>query len=204
MSDDRQPWSFMGVYGFLEEHYKRNTWDLIKRVTRDMSSSLVCFGDFNDILCEIEKKGLNRSILKLNWGRNVVEEMGLQELGFEGYQYTWTNGRAREANIQCRLDRVLASMELIEAHFPIKVRHLSRYGSDHAAIVVDIDIISGDLPQKPRCLFRFEEAWTKDEKCEQAVRQCWNLEGSDSVQKIKAMQRLSDTFKECRSGAIKK
>lgn len=202
---DRQAWDFVGVYGFSEEQQKRNTRELIKRVARDVNNGSMCFGDFNDILCEIEKKGgSNRSMTQFNWGRNTVEVLRLQDLGFEGYPYMWSNGRSKEANIQCMLDRVMETMDLIEAYSPIRVQHLQRYGSDHAAIIFEMNIIVGEIPRKPEYLFRFEEVWAKDSICEHVVHQCWNSGGSEYAQKLKAMQGLSETFKEFRSEAIKK
>lgn len=45
--------------------------------------------------------------------RQALELYGLADLGFEGYHFTWTNGRQEEANIQCRLDRGLAYASFI-------------------------------------------------------------------------------------------
>lgn len=74
----------------------------------------MCVGDLNDALSDNEKSGgILRTPSQLSWSRQALELYGLADLGFEGYHFTWTNGRQEEANIQCRLDRGLAYASFI-------------------------------------------------------------------------------------------
>ncbi|XP_058764138.1 uncharacterized protein LOC131637556 [Vicia villosa] len=148
--------------------------------------------------------GVSRSPSQLSWGREVVHSCGLIDLGFEGYPYTWSNGRMEEANIQCRLDRALASRNFVDMFSPVRVIHLPRFGSDHAAIRIDLDVLPEELNSSHEFIFRFEEAWTKDPTCETAIRRCWDTGGNNGIHKIKSLQSLGETFKEYRSGAVKK
>lgn len=107
-----------------------------------MGDNWICFGDFNDILQEGEKaRGNNKTSSHLSWGRQVIDQCGLQDLGFEGYPFTWSNGRSEEANIKCRLDRALATTYFIQRFSPINILHLPRYGSDHSAIRIDMKVM---------------------------------------------------------------
>ncbi|KAL8556026.1 hypothetical protein ACS0TY_003725 [Phlomoides rotata] len=41
--------------------------------------------------------------------RNTVSDLELQDLGFSGNSFTWTNGRTGINNIQERIDRAFAN-----------------------------------------------------------------------------------------------
>lgn len=73
---------------------------------------------------------------------------GLINLGFEGYPYTWLNGRQEEANIHGFLDMGLATISFISKFFLIKVIHLPLFGSDHAAICIDLEVPMEEIFKK--------------------------------------------------------
>jgi hypothetical protein len=177
-------WFMSCLYGFPEEHNKRKTWDLIQQISSQVGNKWLCLGDLNDILSLEEKVGGTvRSQTQMGIGRRVVEACGLQDMGFDGYPYTWTNGRQESENIQCRLDRALATEDFLNRFSPFKVVHLQRYGSDHAAILILLE--HQDPSKKKRVhLFRFEEVWTKDKNCEEEVRNSWINTGGQCVNKI--------------------
>ncbi|KAL8554157.1 hypothetical protein ACS0TY_002394 [Phlomoides rotata] len=69
-------------------------------------------GDFNEILWSNEKKGGNtRNTSQMGEFRGVITILKLQDIGFQGNKYTWSNGRASPKNIQSRLDRALATSQ---------------------------------------------------------------------------------------------
>jgi hypothetical protein len=157
-----ESWGLTGIYGYPEEQNKRKTWQLVASLARQNQGRWLCCGDFNDILDAQEKKGGNdRSQSQLSIGRHVVAESSLIDLGFEGYPFTWSNGREEGANVQCRLDRALANVEFINRFSPIKVSHLPRFGSDHAAVLICLESPLSGNSRRRRRLFRFEESWTK-------------------------------------------
>jgi hypothetical protein len=53
-------------------------------------------------------------------------------------------------------------------------------------------------------LFRFEEVWTKDKKCEDEVRQMWNGAGSCCTNKVNAMKSLDTVFNDYQINEVKK
>ena len=117
-----------------------------------------------------KKGGNDRSQTQLALGRQVVAEWNLSDLGFEGYQFTWSNGREEEKSIQCRLERALGNEEFVNRFSPIKVCHLPRFGSDHAAILICQEHSPQQNNRRKR-VFRFEESWTKETNCEDLVQQ---------------------------------
>ncbi|GAU33808.1 hypothetical protein TSUD_221460 [Trifolium subterraneum] len=123
--EDNQNCHFTCMYGYPEECNKKKTWQLITELAATVESKWICFGDLNDIFTSDEKLGGNtRSPNQLMLGRNAIDTCRLIDLGYEGHPFTWTNGRELEENIQCRLDRALATEEFINRFSPIRVLHL--------------------------------------------------------------------------------
>lgn len=133
-----------------------------------------------------------------------MELCGFIDLGFEGYPFTWSNGRKGEDNIQCCLDRALATNQFVNKFSPIKVLHLSCFGSDHAALRIDLEAEDTENRKKKIHVFQFEEIWTKDHKCEELVGQLWAKSGNNTEQKLKAMQEMDFSFKEYRLNLLGK
>lgn len=128
----------------------------------------------------------------------------LTELDFEGYRYTWSNGRKDNENIQSRLDRVHINPTFMEMFPGSKVSHLPRFGSDHAAIRIEFGDQELNDTTRRKHLFRFEEAWLKDSHCEEMVKRCWMETGSNVWKKLFSLQGLQASFKEYRTEAISK
>lgn len=96
-------------------------------------------------------------------------------MGFQGYPFTWSNGREGDANVQLRLDRALSTKYLL-LHFPYSnVSHGVRSGYDHSPLIISLDNVRDSTLNfhKP---FRFEECWTKEPQCRDCIKDSW-LEG---------------------------
>ncbi|XP_058784848.1 uncharacterized protein LOC131659713 [Vicia villosa] len=184
--DDDEPWFFAGVYGYPDEARKKDTWKLIQAINTESGSNIVFFGDLNDILYDSDKMGGNmRSDTQMNWGRSTMSVCDLQKVCFEGYPFTWTNGRVGDQNIQCRLDRSLCSTSFIH-NFPLtKVHHLERFGSDHAALRILIQKEADN--DRRRYLFRFEEAWSKEKSCGNFVSHLWKRDPGNFQQQLRSI-----------------
>lgn len=163
----------------------------------------IYFGDLNDVLYENEYcRGSNISASQLSWGRQTLELCGLIDLGFEGY-----HSLGHMEGKRARMFRaVLTGGQLQKASstdfYPIKVLHLPRYGSDHTVIRIDLETVMGDIDRKQSHIFRFEEVWSKDPKCENIVGQLWNGQANRGHNNLKAMQGIEDFFKEYKIGTM--
>jgi hypothetical protein len=198
-------WSLTGIYGFPEEQNKKKTWQLISTLAGEVVGRWLCCGDLNDILDSHDKQGgISRSQGQLALGRQTVDACHLIDLGFEGYPFTWSNGREEEENIQCRLDRALGTEEFINRFSPIKIVHLPRFGSDHAAVLTCLEIPTQWNNRRRKRLFRFEESWTKEDRCEELIRHNWNHRAVSCAKKLEGLKGLGSEFGDHNLGKIKK
>jgi hypothetical protein len=203
--DSGRTWFVSGIYGHPEECNKKKTWDLIRKIAADVNDMWICFGDINDVLAETEKSGGNRrSFEQLQLGRSAMLDSGLFDLGFYGYPFTWSNGRDGPNHIQCRLDRAMATDNFINNFSPVHVTHLPRYGSDHAAILMELEVAPDSNHKKKPHLFRFEKCWTLDARCEDLIKNAWRRGNQNFTSRLEAIQSIDSEFKEYRTNGIKK
>ena len=106
-----------------------------------------------------------------------MESCQLEDLGYKGYPFTWTNKRPGDANTKLRLDRAVATKGWIEK-FPVStVVHLPPRASDHLPIAIQVQKF-----RQKHCRadwgFKFEECWLLWDDCETRVQQAWSLTGS--------------------------
>lgn len=136
--EERDQWvRITGIYGFPEASQKYRTWALIRRLRDESSLPWFIGGDFNEILNDGEKTGgCSRALRQMENFNKTLSECGLADLGFEGHQFTWSNGREHPHTVRCRLDRVCVNGEA-SAHYPTAyVTNLEQPGSDHLPILL--------------------------------------------------------------------
>jgi hypothetical protein len=95
------------------------------------------------------------------------------DLGYEGAQFTWTNNRDSEDNIQVRLDRALATSKWLDFFPNYSVVHSAGMVSDHLALVVQLGA-RARRPRRSLKVRRFEEKWVTKAECEEVVKEAWH------------------------------
>ncbi|GAU35043.1 hypothetical protein TSUD_30090 [Trifolium subterraneum] len=175
-------WRATGVYGHPQAQNKYLTCRLIN----DLSCTNICpnwlvFGDFNLVLTNEEKSGGNPLEPNITTSfRNTLCHCDLQDLGYQGNIYTWTNRHHGDKLIQSRLDRFLATTEWI-SNFPnFTNQHLVRYKSDHCPLLLEFSHLNcnrtNNNQQQTR---RFEQIWTTNDHHTSIVKEAWqNYHGS--------------------------
>ncbi|XP_074267252.1 uncharacterized protein LOC141590575 [Silene latifolia] len=118
-------------------------------------------------------KGGSRLQWQMNNFRDAVDECGLRDLPYEGYDFTFDNGQVGDANRQCRLDRAMVNGTWSDTFPYAKLLHLDREWSDHAPIKVLLNG-RGDSDGRAPKRFRFEQIWVGQDGCEDAVKRAWN------------------------------
>ena len=99
----------------------------------------VYLGDFNEILSFDEKNGNIRPMGAMMKFQQTLLHCGLVDLGFNGYHFTWRNGRSGAAFVEERLDKVVATSECREMFPRTKVRHIPTSYSNHDPILMDMN-----------------------------------------------------------------
>ncbi|KAL0285634.1 UNVERIFIED_CONTAM: hypothetical protein Sangu_2770100 [Sesamum angustifolium] len=127
-------------------------------------------GDFNAVLNQMEKKGGNPFASSTRFSFwDMLTSLDLNDLGFQGPIFTWSNKRAGCANIQLRLDRGVANSEWCLIYPNASIKHLPAIASDHCPLLL---LTQNDHSQGPKPFF-FEEMWLRDETCEEVVANNW-------------------------------
>ena len=109
-----------------------------------------------------------------------MDSCQLQDLGYRGYPFTWSNKRPGDANTKIRLDKGVANEEWRVKFQMSTISHLSTHASDHLPIASPI--FSASVRS-----FKFEEAWLLSNECEEVVQEAWgrSVDESNGLQCIK-------------------
>ena len=112
--------------------------------------------------------------------REALDSCQLQDLGYRGYPFTWSNKRPGDANTKIRLDKGVANEEWRVKFQMSTISHLSTHASDHLPIASPI--FSASVRS-----FKFEEAWLLSNECEEVVQEAWgrSVDESNGLQCIK-------------------
>lgn len=128
------------IYGVPEGNQRYRTWNLMKNLSETSTLPRFIGGDFNEILHEGEKQGGgSRAPRQMQGFNSALVECGLVDLGYEGFPFTWSNGREHPNTIRCRLDRVCADTRGLELFPSAHVTHLEYPGSDHLPILLEFE-----------------------------------------------------------------
>ncbi|MCH80381.1 hypothetical protein A2U01_0001148, partial [Trifolium medium] len=117
--------------------------------------------------------------------RNTISHCDLQDLGYNGSIYTWTNRQPGEQLIKSRLDRFLATSNWTSMFPKYANYHLVRYRSDHCPILLEFsqDFRCRTNNPKHYCK-RFEQIWTTDEQHTSIVMDAWNNKQGGTKEKL--------------------
>ena len=128
----------------------------------------LCMGDFNEVLLSHEKIGGRPwSQACMDKFREALEYCQLEDLGFEGYMFTWRNhNHVADEYIKERLDQAVAN-DLWRGWFiHYRVFNGDPRHSDHRPVIVNTDRPAGKNNTSRRTKpFQFEANWLGEEKC---------------------------------------
>ncbi|KAH9792802.1 reverse transcriptase domain-containing protein [Citrus sinensis] len=175
-----QMWRCTGIYGHPEAGQKQHTWCLLKRLADLFPYPWCCFGDFNEILYLHEKSGGNeRNLNAVAEFRETIQACNLVDMGYKGYQFTWSNRRFGTSYVEERLDRFLCSKDWSKSFQNLPASHLVNWVSDHCPIMLDIKERSKEINYKRRSFSRdyYEDMWSSYENCQNIVREEWEIYG---------------------------
>ncbi|XP_059302336.1 uncharacterized protein LOC132054310 [Lycium ferocissimum] len=161
------------VYASCDAGERRMLWDSISQVSNLFDLPWLVGGDFNVISTEEEKLGglpvLYNEVADFN---HCLSSCGLQDLGYVGSTYTWWNGRAEEACIFKRLDRMVCNDKLLDVMPTMKVTHLIKKGSDHSPLELECSTTT-EVIIKP---FKFLNFWVQHDSFQEIIKQHWCID----------------------------
>lgn len=86
-------WCFIDYYGEPDTSNHHVLWSTMRRLKLRNSIPCLCVGDFNEITRSHEKLGGRlRLVRQMQDFRDLLDECGFKDLGFEGGKCTWCNG----------------------------------------------------------------------------------------------------------------
>ncbi|XP_026392474.1 uncharacterized protein LOC113287838 isoform X2 [Papaver somniferum] len=98
------------VYRAIDTDEKIRQWNYISEMAQQVNKPWALIGDLNIILDPDEKQGENKaSSSSKTIIIQTIDFIGLQDAGYEGAPFTWSNNRKGEVNICERIDRALTS-----------------------------------------------------------------------------------------------
>lgn len=103
-------WKLTGFYGHPNRACRKDSWRLLEFLKDFTPSSWLCVGDFNEITNQSKKSGGDpRCETQMASFRSVLEDYNLNDLGFKGSKFTWTNCREADQFTKVRLDHAVAN-----------------------------------------------------------------------------------------------
>ncbi|XP_074266328.1 uncharacterized protein LOC141588804 [Silene latifolia] len=160
-------WRITGFYGWPAVGDRHLSWDLLRLLGGQSQLPWVCLGDFNEVLFSTEMKGGCRPQWQMNNFRAAVDDCGLKDVPWEGYNFSFDNGQVGEANRQSMIDRALCTKSWRELFPYARLYYLNKEWSDHAPIRLVLNHKERGKVKERR--FRFERMWVGEEECGEAV-----------------------------------
>ncbi|KAL0303362.1 UNVERIFIED_CONTAM: hypothetical protein Sradi_6204300 [Sesamum radiatum] len=138
---DAPTWRFSGIYGEPETTQRKKTQNLLNRLKAQSIQPWLCMGDFNEILDNSEKEGVNICpFWQIRDFGTALDTNGLFGIGYSGYPFTWCNGQESPNTIRERLDRACADDKWIQLFPRVNVSHHPNVHSDHSPIVLQTEL----------------------------------------------------------------
>lgn len=90
-------WRLTCFYDFPERIKRKESWDLLRQITTKDTLPWGMYGDFNDILYTLDKKGEHPHPHSLIDGfRLAIEDCSLVELDLTGGEFTWDKNKGKD------------------------------------------------------------------------------------------------------------
>ncbi|KAF7135314.1 hypothetical protein RHSIM_Rhsim08G0091800 [Rhododendron simsii] len=192
--ESNHEWHLINLYASSIDSVRKSQWEDLLRYRQQSTGDWVLWEDFNDILWTDEKKGgRKREIWSLRVFRDFVNSLGVVDLGFHGYPFTWSNRRGGDGQVKERLDRVFVAPGWRLKYDRARVQHLFAVGSDHAVLLLDTN------PPKFTGYrqFQFDSRWANDPASYDTVCKGWQktIHGSKMFE---VFHKVRNTRKELR------
>ena len=188
---DGLKWRITGFYGHPERGLRSSSWALLRQLCSIRNLPWLVLGDFNEVLSLEEQWGrLDRNLSQMAAFRGTLSDCSLQDLGYNGPDFSWSNRREDGALVRARLDRCVANNEWLLLFPSYQVHHVVFAASDHMGLMVLLNPPLVPPSGNRKKLFRFEHMWVRESGYEDTIKSAWSCPISGSpmfivAQKIK-------------------
>ena len=101
--------------------------------------------------------------------RDVLDEFGFRDLGFEREKFKWCNGQHDGFTVWERLDRAVVIMDWLEKFPTTKVVHMECGFLNHKPIFIYLN----GIPKNRQKSWHFEHMWLEEEGCRDMIESTW-------------------------------
>lgn len=99
MEDDGFVWFVTCFYGWSETNQREKSGKLLAHLKTFVDGPWLCIGNFNAFLQASEKQSKQHAqSARVDAFRDALELCQLEDLGYRGYPFTWSNKRLGDAN----------------------------------------------------------------------------------------------------------
>ncbi|KAJ1390351.1 Endonuclease/exonuclease/phosphatase superfamily [Sesbania bispinosa] len=169
--NDLSNWECTFVYGNPIFRERRHLWNRLSALHIDQAVPWCCLGDFNEILFQHEKVGLQtHPNNRMDLFREFLNSNGLMDLDLKGCQFTWHSNPRNGFVTKEKIDRILVNWPWRNIYENAMALALPVVSSDHTPI-----LFWPHPPLTSGTSFKYEAMWEEHEECEAIVRQGWNL-----------------------------
>ncbi|XP_026379630.1 uncharacterized protein LOC113274464 [Papaver somniferum] len=163
----KQEWLLSCVYGSSHYVMKQHQWEFIRELGDNVYQPWVIIGDLN---IHLNKQHASTSTNSLdNWVCNVVDSVGLMDMGYVGTKYTWSNKTNGKGYKRARIDYALHNSSWVRDYPNSKVLHLPFLGSDHCPLLLITDSF---VPRQSKG-WKFFRCWLQDSTCVDLILNTW-------------------------------
>ncbi|KAG5592791.1 hypothetical protein H5410_043305 [Solanum commersonii] len=159
------------VYAKCDEELRRELWDDLRDIANNVNGPWGVIGDFNVITKAEEKTGGRPYKAEESSDfLSCLTDYNLQDGGYLGSRFTWSDNRDPPNTIWKRLDRLAYNDQWFDVFGGTTVTHLSRTCSDHAPLMINCDTNSSNHIK----YFKFLNVWTEHEEYLPIVQKAWD------------------------------
>ena len=179
--NDDNLWRFSGIYGWPEKQLKEKTRELIHDLRAPSNLPWLIGGDLNEIFYHGEKKGKPpKPQASIDNFRSYFEGNELFDLGYSGYDFTWSNYQEDGITVEERLDRFCTDCEWSLVFPSAQVQHVDFDMSDHLPILLKCKTDKASTGSRKK-RFHFKNMWFTNSLCKYIVHQAWSSPTQDDA-----------------------
>ncbi|KAL6228180.1 hypothetical protein ACLB2K_002134 [Fragaria x ananassa] len=167
---------FTGIYGLIVTADRVITWNILRNLATQGNLPWLVAGDFNEVLCLEDKSGgPPRCRAHMNRFRHALADCFLDDMGFVGPRYTWSNKFTKE-----RLNRACKNLQWKNLYPFSRVITLPLSRLDHYPLLLKVNP-EPSTRTKTLIQYRFEEMWLQHPECSSMVERGWMLPTTDDA-----------------------